>query len=190
MDIYLIRHTKTDTLKGLCYGQSDVALAKCFFEEAHQLQQKLPKLKANSLLFSSPLTRCVKLAERFSECVKTDPRLLELDFGDWENRCFDDIDADVLQQWTADFVHIAPPNGESFIDLCQRVGDFWQDVVHGMPTTTEQIVIITHAGVIRALLAHILKLPPANAFQFRVDVGSVHKLQHLNNYTYINYINL
>ena len=35
----------------------------------------------------------------------------------------------------------------------------------------------------------ILKLPPANAFQFRVDVGSVHKFQHLDNYTYINTIN-
>ena len=54
----------------------------------------------------------------------------------------------------------------------------------------EQALIITHAGVIRALFAHILKLPTANAFQFRVDVGSVHKLQHLDNYTYINYINL
>jgi len=62
--------------------------------------------------------------------------------------------------------------------------------VHGMHSKSEQILIITHAGVIRALLAYILKLPPANAFQFRVDVGSVHKLQHLDNYTYINYINL
>ena len=190
MDIYLIRHTKTDTLKGLCYGQSDVALAKSFLEEAYQLQQKLPELKSNSLAFSSPLTRCIKLAERLSDNVTTDALLLELDFCDWESKRFDDIDIDVLQQWTADFVHIAPPNGESFIDLCLRVGSFWQDVVHGIPTTTEQILIITHAGVIRALLAYILKLPPANAFQFRVDVGSVHKLQHLDNYTYINYINL
>jgi len=190
MDIYLIRHTKTDTLNGLCYGQSDVELAKSFLEEVHQLQQKLPELKANSMIFSSPLTRCVKLAEKLSENVTTDARLLELDFGDWENRPFDDIDAAVLQQWTDNFVHVAPPNGESFIDLCQRVGAFWQDVVQGMHPAAEQILIITHAGVIRALLAHILKLPPANAFQFRVDVGSVHKLQHLDNYTYINYINL
>jgi alpha-ribazole phosphatase len=40
------------------------------------------------------------------------------------------------------------------------------------------------------LLACLLKLPPVNAFQFRVDLGSVHKLQYLDNYTYINYINL
>jgi alpha-ribazole phosphatase len=190
MDIYLIRHTKTDTLKGLCYGQSDVALAKSFLEEALLLQQKLPELKSNSLVFSSPLTRCVQLAERLSDNVTIDVRLLELDFGDWESRCFDDLDVDVLQQWTDNFVHVAPPNGESFIDLCQRVGSFWQDVVHGMHSKSEQILIITHAGVIRALLAHILKLQPANAFQFRVDVGSVHKFQHLDNYTYINYINL
>ena len=190
MDIYLIRHTKTDTLKGLCYGQSDVALAESFLEEAHQLQQKLPEIKSDSLIFSSPLTRCVKLAERLSDNVTTDARLLELDFGDWENRRFDDIDVDILQQWTDDFVHVAPPNGESFIGLCQRARSFWQDVAYGMHPASEQILIITHAGVIRALLAYILKLPPANAFQFRVDVGSVHKLQHVDNYTYINYINL
>ncbi|MFI3199328.1 MAG: alpha-ribazole phosphatase [Methylococcaceae bacterium] len=190
MDIYLVRHTKTDTLKGLCYGQSDVGLAKTFFEEVQQLQQKMPEFKANSRFFSSPLTRCVKLAEQFSACVTTDIRLLELDFGDWESRRFDDIDADVLQQWTDNFVDIAPPNGESFTDLCQRVGDFWQEVVQGMSEATEQLIIITHAGVIRALLAYILKLPPANAFQFRVDLGSVHKFQHLDNFTYINYINL
>jgi alpha-ribazole phosphatase len=190
MDIYLIRHTKTDTFKGLCYGQSNVGLAKSFLEEAHQLQQKLPELKDNSLLFSSPLTRCVQLAERLSKLVTTDARLMELDFGDWENSYFDDIDTVILQQWTDDFVNVAPPNGESFIDLCRRVGDFWQELLQGIPPTTEQVLIITHAGVIRALLAHILKLPPANAFQFRVDLGSVHKLQHLNNYTVINYINL
>jgi alpha-ribazole phosphatase len=189
MDIYLIRHTKTDTLKGLCYGQSDVPLADSFAEDVQQLQQKLPGFKANSLVLSSPLTRCVKLAERLTDKVAIDDRLLELDFGDWESKCFDDIDAAVLQQWTDNFVHAAPPNGESFIDLCQRAGSFWQDVVRGKYPASEQILIITHAGFIRALLAHILKLPPANAFQFRVDLGSIHKLQHLDNYTYINYIN-
>lgn len=190
MDIYLIRHTKTDTLKGLCYGQSDVALAKSFPEEAHELQQKLPGLKANSLLFSSPLTRCVKLAEKLSDNVLTDARLMELDFGGWEGKRFNEIDPTVLQQWTENIVDGAPPNGESFTDLCQRAGSFWQDVVCKMPPASEQIIIITHAGIIRALIAHILKLPLANAFQFQVDLGSVHKFQYLDNYTYINYINL
>ena len=190
MDIYLIRHTKTDTLKGLCYGQSDVGLADTFFEEAFELKNKLPKFKANSQFFSSPLSRCVKLAEKLSDKVTNDDRLIELDFGDWESRRFDDIDADDLEAWTNSFVQVSPPNGESFNDLCQRVGCFWQEVVQGMDPEIEQVFIITHAGVIRALLAYILKLPPANAFQFKVDLGSVHKLQYVGSYTYINHLNL
>jgi alpha-ribazole phosphatase len=186
MDIYLIRHTKTATEQGLCYGQSNVALAGSFPKEAHQLQQKLPEFKQESLVFSSPLSRCVQLAERFSSTVVTDARLLELDFGDWEGLRFDAIEAGVLKQWTNNFVQAAPPNGESFTDLCRRAGFFWQDL---LGREAEHVLIITHAGVIRALLAHILTLPPANAFQFRVDPGSVHKFQHLDNYTYINYIN-
>jgi alpha-ribazole phosphatase len=186
MDIYLIRHTKTATEQGLCYGKSNVALADSFPEEAYQLQQKLPEFKQKSLVFSSPLTRCVQLAERFSSTVTTDARLLELDFGDWEGLRFDAIETSVLQQWTDNFVHGAPPNGETFTDLCRRAGFFWQDL---LSRKVEQVLIITHAGVIRALFTHILKLPPANAFQLRIDPGSVHKLQYLDNYTYINYIN-
>ncbi|MFZ2170218.1 MAG: alpha-ribazole phosphatase [Methylococcaceae bacterium] len=186
MDIYLIRHTKTATGPGLCYGQSNVELADSFPEEARQLQQKLPELKSNTLVFSSPLPRCKQLAESFSSAVTTDARLLELDFGDWEGLRFDAIEAATLQQWTNNFVHTAPPNGESFIDLYKRAGCFWQDLLN---REAEQALIITHAGVIRALLAHILTLPPANAFQFRIDPGSVHKFQYLDNYTYINYIN-
>ena len=190
MDIYLIRHTQTDTFKGLCYGQSDVALADTFLEEARILQRKLPELKADNQFFSSPLMRCVKLAEMLSDKVTIDDRLSELNFGDWESICFDDIDADHLQQWTDNFVHTSPPNGESFTALCERVGSFWLDLVQGIFPATEQVLIITHAGVIRALLTYLLKLPPVNAFQFKVDLGSVHKLQYLDNYTYINYINL
>jgi alpha-ribazole phosphatase len=186
MDIYLVRHTKTDTEKGLCYGQSDVPLAESFIDEARQLQGKLPELSRHCKVFSSPLTRCLQLAERFSETVTTDRRLLEVNFGGWENSLFDDIDADALRHWTENFVHQAPPNGESFTDLCERAGSFWQDLLR---IETAQVLIITHAGVIRALLAHILQLPPANAFQFRIDSGSVHKLQRHGDYTYIHYLN-
>ncbi len=116
-----------------------------------------------------------------------DNRLQEVDFGDWENQRFDDIDAHLLKSWAENFVTIPPPNGESFANLCRRAGSFWDDLL--AKRQAEQVLIITHAGVIRALFAHVLQLPPANAFQFRVDVGSVHKLQHINNYTYVNYLN-
>jgi len=187
VDIYLIRHTKTDTVNGLCYGQSDVALADSFIAEAQLIYEKLPELSADCLIISSPLSRCVQLAQIFGKPVLMDDRLQEVSFGDWENQCFDDIDADSVKKWTENFVTMPPPNGESFSDLCHRVGNFWDELVAHRPV--EQVLLITHAGIIRALFAHVLELPPANAFMFRVDVGSVHKLQHLNNYTYIQSVN-
>ncbi len=187
MDIYLIRHTQTATDPGLCYGQSDVALADSFENELAKLYDKLPEFDDDCKVFSSPLTRCLQLAETFSDAVTTDPRLQELDFGDWEGQRFDDIEADVLQHWMDDFVTVAPPNGENFEDLYRRADSFWQEL---LAVKAEQVVVVTHAGVIRALLARALNLPLANSFQLRIDSGSVHKLRRADDYVYIEYINL
>jgi alpha-ribazole phosphatase len=186
MEVYLIRHTQTATPKGLCYGQTDVDLADNFVQEREKICQKLPKLKPDSLVFSSPLSRCVQLAESLSTKVILDKRLLEVNFGDWENQLFDALDSEIFRHWTDHFVTMPPPNGESFTDLCNRAEHFWQEII---TLDTSQIFIITHAGIIRALLARLLQLPPANAFQFRVDCGSVHKLQRVDNYTHIHYLN-
>lgn len=187
MEIYLIRHTQTATPKGLCYGQTDVALAENACKDFEKICQKLPELKADSLVFSSPLSRCAQLAERLSTEVILDSRLLEVNFGDWENQLFDALDSDLFRHWTEHFVTVSPPNGESFTDLCNRAESFWQHLIN---IDTSQVFVVTHAGIIRALLARLLQLPPANAFQFRVDCGSVHKLQRIDDYTHIHYLNL
>ncbi len=189
MDIYLIRHTQTANVEGLCYGQSDLGLAISFPEEVEVLHDKLPSFDQDCRVFSSPLTRCAQLAQTFSESVIIDPRLQELNFGDWEGQRFDDIDQIALQHWTDNFATATPPNGESFADLYQRAGEFWQELL-ATPTPSDQVIIVTHAGIIRALLALVLNLPPANAFQFRIDAGSVHKLQRVDDYIYLEYVNL
>ncbi|WP_431067445.1 alpha-ribazole phosphatase [Methylotuvimicrobium sp.] len=187
MDIYLIRHTQTSAAQGLCYGRSDIALADSFAQEAEALRQKLPELSEDCRFYSSALSRCKRLADSLSDEVVTDERLLELDFGDWEGVFFNDIDAKSLNHWTQSFVDFPPPNGENFTNLCRRAGSFWQELIE---TELSQAVVVTHAGVIRALLTHILKLSPAAAFQFRVDHGSLHKFQYSHQYTYIHYLNL
>jgi alpha-ribazole phosphatase len=187
MEIYLIRHTQTAAVPGLCYGQSDMALADSFPDEMADLHQKLPEFEQDCVVFSSPLTRCLQLANTFSDQVVIDGRLQELNFGDWEGKRFDDIDADALQYWTDNFVSAAPPNGENFEDLYQRTGGFWQDL---LATNAKQVLVISHAGVIRALLARALNLPLTNSFQLRIDSGSVNKLRLVDGYLYIEYINL
>lgn len=184
MEIYLIRHTKTATQNGLCYGQTNVELADSFFEDAREILKKLP---TNPLVFSSPLSRCTRLAQLISEDTIFDNRLLEMNFGDWENMLFAEIEAEKLQFWTENFVSLAPPNGESFQQLYLRVESFWHDL---LALENEQVVIVTHAGVIRAILAKVLNLPLEKTFAFAVDFGSVHKLRYENNYIYIEFLNL
>lgn len=186
MDIYLIRHTKTAAEPGLCYGQSDIELADTFTEEANAVQRKLPALRPDCTIYTSPLTRCLKLAGKLSQNPATDERLLELNFGDWEGRRFDDIEPELLRYWTEHFVEFPPPNGESFQDLYRRTGSFWQELLNFQ---AEQVVVVAHAGAIRALLARVLMLPLANAFQLSIDHGSLHRLLHRSGYTVIDYLN-
>lgn len=187
MDIYLIRHTQAANNVGLCYGQTDVILADSYADEMAILHNKLPEFSDDCSVFSSPLTRCLQLAQTFSDNVVTDERLLELNFGDWEGLQFDVIDADVLKHWTDNVVTAKPPNGEGFEELYVRATTFWKELI---ASDVNQVLIFTHAGVIRALLAHALNLPLANSFQLRIDSGSVHKLRLLDNYLYVEYINL
>ncbi|GAB4258650.1 MAG: alpha-ribazole phosphatase [Methylomicrobium sp.] len=186
MDVYLIRHTSTAVEKGLCFGQSDIPLANTFEQDAAFVLDKLPERIEHCRIYSSPLSRCRRLAEKLAHTYIADERLLELNFGDWEGVPFDAIESDALHDWTERFADIGPPNGESFSDLCRRAAEFW---THLLTERCEQVFVVTHAGVIRALLSNVLNLPAATAFQFRVDHGSLHKLQYSDQYTYIHFLN-
>lgn len=186
MEVYLIRHTETANEAGLCFGQTDIGLAASFVEELAELNEKLPEME-NCRVFSSPLSRCLQLAKALANDVSTDERLKELYFGDWENVRFDAIEPNALQVWMDDFANATPPNGESFVDLYERTGAFWQELLNN---SAEQVVIVTHAGVIRALLARILNMPLESAFQLRIDAGSVNKLCCVDDYVYVEGINL
>lgn len=186
MEIYLIRHTKTIAQAGLCYGQTDLDVMDDFLVEAKAIKEKLSEFTTDVKIYSSPLQRCKKLAEYFSPHFLIDERLQELHFGDWENCLFDDLPYKDLEYWTANFVEIAPPNGERFLDLIARVELFWKMLI---TQNAQTVFIFTHAGTIRALLAIILKLPPKNTFQFAIDYSSVHKLRYCDNYTHILYLN-
>lgn len=187
MDIYLIRHTDTANEAGLCFGQTDIPVAASFETDVDNIHGKLPEFSEQCRVISSPLSRCLQLAKTFDDEVSTDARLQELYFGDWENTRFDDIDAEALQIWMDNFATAAPPNGESFFDLYQRTGEFWQYLLENR---SEQVIVVTHAGVIRALLARVLNMPLESAFQLRIDAGSVSKLRCVDDYVYIEYVNL
>ncbi len=68
------------------------------------------------------------------------------------------------------------PLAENFHDLSSRVLPFFDRCVH---KRREKILIVTHAGVIRVILSHILNLELKNLFQISVPYGELFVLQRL-----------
>ena len=85
MEVYLVRHTETVCEKGICYGQSDVEIMAPYDAVFQSVLSQLPQ---DANLYSSPLLRCVLLANYIKDnseinAVNEDSRLMEMNFGDW-----------------------------------------------------------------------------------------------------------
>jgi alpha-ribazole phosphatase len=130
-------------------------------------------------VITSDLARAVDsahiLAAAWHLSIDVDPRLRELNFGDWEGRAWDALereDGARLSAWMQDWVHVAPPGGESFEALAVRAIACGTDLSDGT-------LVVAHAGSIRALLCHAFDVPLARAFDFTVDHARVSSL-HLD----------
>ena len=154
MILHLIRHPRPLIEPGVCYGSLDVAAENA---EAHaaRLRAELPP---GLPLWSSPLQRCRALAEALHAAPRFDARLAEMDFGDWEGRLWDAIPRQQLDAWAADVAGYAPPGGESPLALQARALALVEAL---QALDLPDAVLITHAGVMRVLVAHFRGLPPA-----------------------------
>ena len=167
MNLWLVRHAQPLIDAGICYGRLDMAAdVDATAECAGRLAAQLP---AGLRVVSSPLQRCEQLAHalhalRPDLAYKTDARLQEMDFGQWEGRAWQAIARAELEAWTSDFAHYqAGHDGESVTAFMARVGAAFDDLTPPSQTLTpalsqramEQeispVLWITHAGVIRAV---------------------------------------
>ncbi|GAB3886232.1 alpha-ribazole phosphatase family protein [Spirosoma agri] len=218
MDVYLIRHTEVAVGRRVAYGQSDVDLADTYEEQRDRLLAHLPgddpAWQRPSAIFSSPLSRCQRLASDLAAAfspgsqietapgqtavvgehplpVQFDDRLKEFFFGDWEMTPWADIGREVLDPWMADFVNVRTPNGENFSDVFERVSAFWQEKIQPLAQvqSSEPVFVVSHGGVIRALLCLFLDLSLQNAYRLNLDYGAVTKLTITDSSYTVQYIN-
>lgn len=175
MDVYLIRHTTPDIAKGICYGQSDLDVTNTFDAELADIKNRLPQLDS-PLIYSSPLKRCLALAEQLfpGSDIKQDARLQEINFGSWEMQAWDKISRSELDAWANNLLHYPVGNGETVQQLYTRSTQAWQDCVK---QGKAPLVIISHGGVIRSILLHLLQIPTEKFQCLDVNYGGIAKVQ-------------
>ncbi|WP_370030157.1 histidine phosphatase family protein [Oceanicella sp. SM1341] len=178
MRFWWLRHGPTGAARAV--GHTD--LPASFPDEAAlvRLRAALPQ---GAVLVSSDLTRARQTAERlgaFPLRLPDTSALRELDFGRWENRAFDEIERAEPEAARAFWTRPGPtpaPGGESWDALMARVSAAIAALEAAAPGA--DLVLVSHAGPIRAALALALGLGPEQAFAFRIDPLSLTRIDRL-----------
>ncbi len=152
MKLRLLRHAKVQVAKGLCYGATDLQSDP---DHTRDTAQRLaPQLRANTQIVTSPLQRAAQLAHAIQRlrpdliALEIDPRLREMDFGQWEMQPWDSMPKAACDAWTDDFAHHRFGGHESAQEVVDRVASALADMKQ---QTCEDILWVTHAGVIGAV---------------------------------------
>ena len=153
MKLWLLRHAPVMLEAGLCYGASDVPAAAALREQAAgRAAAFLPK---GLPVWTSALGRTRQLGDHLRRLrpdlsgFTEDPRLNEMDFGQWELQPWSTIPRAAFDAWMADFAHHRFGGVESTQGILDRVAA----ALGGLREQgAEEGVWITHAGVIRSVL--------------------------------------
>lgn len=184
MEIHLIRHTAVDNPENLCYGFAEIPLRENYLQDFQNINLD----NDFDLVVSSPLQRCCLLADYFNFGYKTDERLREMNFGNWELKKWTAIPEEEIAPWYKDFVNVKTAGGENLLEMQTRVLSFWNELVQ--KKETNKVLIVTHAGVIRLILQAILQFPLENMFNIQIDYGKKIILEVNENYFSVKKMNV
>ena len=163
--IFLIRHGQTESnIQGRYQGSLDTILTETGKEQAKLAKKYLSQVNFSSI-YSSPMKRALESANIFAEGtgieIKIREGLKELNFGKWEGLQFEEINRIYrkdYQDWLSDPYKHPPTGGESFGALILRAE---ADITKMLEENEDgsNIAVITHGGVILALIVNWLKIP-------------------------------
>ncbi|MFJ7110988.1 alpha-ribazole phosphatase family protein [Pseudomonas sp. NPDC098740] len=173
----LLRHGETELGGGLRGSLDDALTEKGWAQMRAAVVEQGPWDR----LVSSPLQRCARFAEELGAQlglpVQLDKDLQELHFGAWEGQsaaALMDTDAEALGLFWADPYSFTPPQGEPVVDFATRVlaaVERLQAAYAG-----ERVLLISHGGVMRLLLAQARGLPREQLLNVEVGHGALFSL--------------
>ncbi|HHH36618.1 MAG TPA: histidine phosphatase family protein [Gammaproteobacteria bacterium] len=130
------------------------------------------------LIVTSPLRRCRDFAHFLGETrqilVAEETRFVELGFGAWEGSTGAELrqqDPGCLARFYHDPVANPPPGAETLKDFVGRVVPAWEEWIRRHEG--KHMLIVSHAGVMRAIVAHVLGMPLECLFRLQIGNAAV-----------------
>lgn len=164
MKIYITRHGETEWNKeGRMQGWKDSDLSEKGIENAKKLGERLKHVDFDCI-YCSPLGRAVDTAKYIRQDKKTEivlfDSLKEMGFGKWEGveqeQIMELYPTEHFNFWNKPHLY-NPIEGESFDGLFERVKDVLNQIIGN--SAGENVLIVSHAVVIKAIYAIIKKYP-------------------------------
>jgi len=171
--LILIRHGESTLNKeNIYFGHLNPPLTSDGKNQLKNLKQKIP---AYDTIYSSPLKRALDSA-KIINChnlpINIDNRLEELNFGIFEGLSYNEISSlypAEIEKWSTLNTEYKFINGESILELSERVKSFVEDIKHNEKT----YLITTHFGVINAILAIYITENLNNFWKFKCQLSSI-----------------
>lgn len=176
--IHLIRHGTTDAIRDvLCGRMPDVHLNAAGQQQAQDLGRNIAEIGDLQAVYASPLDRAQETAAPIASAqglaVQTEAGFIELDYGGWTGRCFEDVRKhDYWAEYNRFRSMSKAPGGESLMEVQSRA---WSALFRILGTTPDDrsIAIVTHGDVIRALMLLFLGMPLDFIYRLEVQPASI-----------------
>ena len=188
----LIRHASHDLLgKALAGRAPGLHLNEAGQREAEHLAFRLQRAHI-SALYTSPRERArdtaAPVAQRLSLPSRVNADIDEIDFGDWTGRSFSDLARDPdWSVWVEQRSRAQAPNGEAFADVQHRAL-LAMDRLR-CEHAEETIALFTHGDLIKAVLAHYLRMSLDDLERFDIAPASVSVIATVNGWAQVRLVN-
>ena len=179
MKLSVLRHGETE-MQGRFCGRSDPPL----MERGWTAMRERCGGRRWDRVVSSPLRRCADFASFFAQDCALETGLSELDFGRWEGRSSKDLwkeSESALSLFWQDPDRFPPPEGERWSDFTARVDGAIRGVLFGGAASA---LLITHAGVMRAMLELYVGIPLAAAWNIALPPASMLEFEFFRDETF------
>ncbi|RYV02301.1 phosphoglycerate mutase [Shewanella sp. OPT22] len=176
--LILLRHGECEGGQ-ILRGLTNVLLSE---KGEQQMWDAVSRFDAKALMvYTSPLKRCFHFAEKYDDQGIVMPSLAEFDFGDWDGKAFKTIfeqEPEAFSAFWDDPWKTPPPNGEPMEVFEMRVTGAITQIIDDLLANTEEVVedlqptalVITHAGVIRQVMALALHLEKGHSLYREFDL--------------------